>query len=461
MPDSSLQQFTEESGANSGIGSQVQTGNGINLGKALENSSLMTESLDDDEKNYAYATNCQSREDSEVHHRRQGPSASYPEAIHDSSSAGGPTENKQKDLDDSDAPIVLKPKKRLSSGAFRLVHVLSISVVIVLLSLDHTDDFWDWRPDTYLADLFYFVFQIASKVVDVLIMTSLTTVAIDLTKRFLVGSRLPFWLVMCAYRVDDLAFFFTSLFHGRLGGSPLGQKRLDRREMRTSIMLGFLVFLCNFLSLFLGPSAAVLIIPELDWFPLRKAFSNVRTPFYYALPPERTWPSIISKTQLERDGQLDKCNDFNSRYAFWCPTASFPELSSWIVNWASTGAEHDPVFHVPRTNMTRPLAIYHGLHRTAATTMSLPPLLTMARILSMRHSLGIISRQRKVRFTTTHRSTVYQPLVQTSCSMYSNLDVTRNPEAHVSFPTEELECFGDPQCEAVLTESRFMSSFEW
>ena len=88
------------------------------------------------------------------------------------------------------------------------------------------------------------------------------------------------------------------------------------------LLLGIFLLVTTIILTLVGPASAVLIVPELDFFPLSDALSNIQGPIFYNRSPNDTWPQLL-------DGPARGIEYYDSEaglVAYQYPTGGFSEL---------------------------------------------------------------------------------------------------------------------------------------
>ncbi|KAK4122054.1 hypothetical protein N657DRAFT_682519 [Parathielavia appendiculata] len=228
-------------------------------------------------------------------------------------SAGDPGERQQNPPLPEGKPVILGTDARLWTS---LVHVLPLATSVFLITINIRRLYWfDEEGIRWLhlsADSVRNVLQLAAKVYELLVIASLGALTVKVFKRQLIESHLPLGLLTGAYRVSDIPYVFGGFFWHAF------------RE--TSCLLALLLFGNTILSTLVGPSSAILLVPELDWYPLPGAFSNVHPVFFYNLPTNSTWPYVVNTNLSETSSEW---------ISFRAPNATehHPVLASMTVHY--------------------------------------------------------------------------------------------------------------------------------
>ncbi|KAK3994498.1 hypothetical protein QBC44DRAFT_357356, partial [Cladorrhinum sp. PSN332] len=339
-------------------------------------------------------------------------------------------------------PVLLGTWNRLWMS---LVHVFPLSLSIFLVFINLNRWFWfeeelprglrSWFLLVGGLDGFKNVLQLAAKIHELLVVASLAAITIKVCKRRLIESHIPLGHLTGAYRVGDVPYMFSpALWKGLLTIAPA---------------LGLLIFFNTLVATLVGPASAILMVPELDWFPLPGAFDGIQGPILFSTGPNETWP-----LQISGSGPASKnCDTELGIYAVWCPSGGFPELWNWAEQWPNSGLENGLVFQDSTGASRRNLVIGSSSYGTTtrSTTISLASVMTVGRLLNYIkiHSLGSISNTTSFKLITTSKSSViFQPVVQTKCQLLDrDAFIQANTSVSEWNDNRDLQCLGDEQCE--------------
>lgn len=193
------------------------------------------------------------------------------------------------------------------------------------------------------------------------------------------------------------------------------------------------------------------MVPELDWFDLPGAFDNLRAPSFYNMAPNTTWPRVIDSSKAGSEG----CDAESRLYAYRCPGGGFPDIWNWVKGWEISALRNNIKFSEPtgtvrrRIHLSSPVEFAEGGNATYTTTVSMPSMLTIGRLLNYRGysrvNFGSLSHEPKFKLQTSETSVICQPLVQTRCAAYDREKL--EPDNQLAFDYGGLVCFGDTDCE--------------
>lgn len=153
--------------------------------------------------------------------------------------------------------VLEKPWKQLLKTFW--IHLVPLLCCIFLIWLDRAQIFWfaDNRPTTFNA------LQLAAKLLELFILASISAMILHHARRHLIDDTgLPYGLLSAAYQATNIML----LFEPSLWASSLSHRK--------TLRLGFLMLIVALYSVLVGPSCAIMMIPNPDFYPHPRAFSN-------------------------------------------------------------------------------------------------------------------------------------------------------------------------------------------
>ena len=203
----------------------------------------------------------------------------------------------------------------VSCGAFAIHLVALIATgAVVCLSFANVYAF-DEGPmalgtDTLVKNVLHLL-QFAAKLHEIIIVGSLTTMVMYFLRRRLVDSHgIPLGLLTGAYQASTLsALFNKSIWAGGL-----------RREGLFTLLLVLSIIYANVV----GPSSAIAMIPNLDWWPVANPFSSQPLPAFSGVELTNFY-----SMGLRSPNQTDLYGCTTSNYSYMCPGGGFNELYMW------------------------------------------------------------------------------------------------------------------------------------
>ncbi|GKT65210.1 hypothetical protein ColTof3_12549 [Colletotrichum tofieldiae] len=359
--------------------------------------------------------------------------------------------------------------KRYFNGWLVHIPALGSTAVILWISMEK----WFWFPedgpcDGISADVIGNVLQFAAKIHELLIVASLSAIAIAMFRRRLVGRGVRLGFLTGGYRVGDIGYLLSS---------PFRHQGLDGTMPWEILLVTYLVF-ATIMSTVVGPASAVLLVPTLGWFPLKhdKAFSKLEMPVLYDTSFDEVWPTSFTDAMPWNKTGL-QCTTVEGLYYAGCPSGGYSEIWNWVQTFGSTNLKNNLTFNYPSTDLRRHLVF------TQADTLSeandKPMLLTTPSHFFMTvmglfqkyidgNSVGDVSGGARYELKakiadpdgTSVDDSIYQPFVQSKCRVYNKTEILETGET-MFYPTEYLNCFGDTECQRLKDKPPMVNSTWW
>ncbi|KAL0783121.1 hypothetical protein CaCOL14_001027 [Colletotrichum acutatum] len=322
-------------------------------------------------------------------------------------------------------PITRTKWSRLLNGW--IVHFPAILVTIAVLLIGSVRFYWypeigpvvgGYRLDT---DVISNILQLVAKLHELLIVASLSAVALAIYRRHLVTSGIRLGFLTGGYRVGDLTYLTSSAFR---------RQGLDTSKPWEMLLPAFLVF-ATIVSTIVGPASAVLLLPSLGWyeFDTSLAFSKIEPPLLYGVTRNKTW----FESPFGRSAECKGPAGVQRRY---CTASGFPEILSWVRDYAATDLTNNITFHATSSEIRRHLVFTQADEKSSVASTTLcttPPHFLMTNVglfqQFIRNSdVGVISREPRYRLTagggvnitspSGNGTGLYQPFVQSKCAIY-------------------------------------------
>ncbi|OHE97025.1 hypothetical protein CORC01_07634 [Colletotrichum orchidophilum] len=364
-------------------------------------------------------------------------------------------------------PIIRTEWSRYFNGWF--VHLPAILVTTAVLLIGSIKFYWypeigpivsGYRLDT---DIISNVLQFVAKLHELLIVASLSSIALAIYRRRLITSGVRLGFLTGGYRVGDLNYLRTAAFR---------RQGLNTSKPWEMLLPGFLVF-ATILSTIVGPASAVLLLPSLGWydFDTSSAFSKIEPPLLYWW----TRGSIWFKSPFSN---FKECEGAAGVYQDYCTAGGFPEISSWVRDYAATDLTNNLTFHSTSSEIRRHLVFTQANEKpnTASTTLATTPshfLMTSIGLFNQfieNSDVGGLSSEPRYRLTAGGGANVnspsgegpglYQPFVQSRCTIHDKGYLLNTPGS-VHFPSEFLNCFNDTECLQSQENPRQFNEKDW
>ncbi|ETS86730.1 hypothetical protein PFICI_00558 [Pestalotiopsis fici W106-1] len=260
------------------------------------------------------------------------------------------------------------------------------------------------RGELIKADIIANLIQLAAKLHEILIVLSLSAIALSIFRRRLVGGGVRLGFLTGGYRVGDLPYLWSAAFR---------HQGLDKSRPWELVH-------CN------------------------SAFENITLPLICYNESVEVWTVHLRdynngytyRTKLGTCDILD-----SSKY----PASGYSELMGWAENLGATDLANNLIFQSESTKIRRYLNITKKGDRMLSTT---PPHFLMNSIGLFQQfinttSVGAVSKEPRYQLTSKGDNQ-YQPFVQSICETHPYTN--SSPYLSFKYPVG-LECFGDADCE--------------
>jgi hypothetical protein len=237
---------------------------------------------------------------------------------------------------DNEAQSQGDPEKRktLTRSPFRqvfrfiVVHLPPLSISLILIWQNSHRHFWFDSGATVWVGNYEFdindiihVLQIAAKLYELLVLLSLSSIALDLYRVKLVGGGLPLGLLTSGYRVGDLSY----LIHSGL---------LTAIRSR-AVAFAIFIALASILSIFMGPASAIMLVPSSGWWQFQDtkhslSFEIRLEPWDLTAKKVDPWPSRLDADWLNDTDYLSTCDGQRLRGHPQCPSDGFDTIDNWL-----------------------------------------------------------------------------------------------------------------------------------
>lgn len=211
-----------------------------------------------------------------------------------------------------------------------LAHVLPVSVTIGVLQLSFCSVYWADPTAYYSFNEILNSLQYAAKALEILIVFSISRIVLHRTRYLMAKKTLPLGCMAVGYE-PTLLNLLRPEFWSSLRPRSRGGKSEWFEEILPSISL---LVVCVFLSLVAGPSSAVAILPNLDWWSV-EPFQNIRVSTWVLGQDDLPlWPTHLTK-ELITD---PRCYETGANQVYSCPSQAWQTIQYWTedVKWRRT-----------------------------------------------------------------------------------------------------------------------------
>ena len=343
--------------------------------------------------------------------------------------------------------------KRILPSKF-LIHFVALAATGAVLQLSFRHVYWfdsgNWAGKWYFLmlgqDEIMNALQFAAKLHEIFIVGSLTAIVMHIVRRRLLGRGIPFGLLTSGYQASSVEFLFS--------------KSMWASAFRTWSDFFFVVFLALVIiyASMVGPSSAIALIPNLDWWPVSNPFNGLPLTTYLTVNSSQLYPQRINPIA---ESLANQCQTFTMDPL--CPNGGFDDLLVWAMSYANEneGANMSMVEQMGGTRrqlISQNASIATQNHLAAddqgnvvaiATTLHQSIIMMMGLFWNYvkTHPMGQINDISRPLLGFSDSSPVRSPLVQVQCSWYDYGDVlnqTSTAAEGVFFPTRALNNFTTP-----------------
>ncbi|KAF3023687.1 hypothetical protein E8E14_013690 [Neopestalotiopsis sp. 37M] len=312
-----------------------------------------------------------------------------------------------------------------------LVHLLALATTVPVLWLNFSNKYWadetNWRKKWFLFNMnqqdSFNALQFAAKLHEIFVAASVSAMIMHIVRRKLVGrSGLPFGLVVGAYQIGSAEYFKSKSFVVPFFKSIF---RSQWNVVFVALIVGISIVYVNMI----GPASAALLIPALDWYPVKDPFNSLPLTTYF----------MPSNSNIITDHEL------------------YPR--SFKISdkpcWALSGMQYDPLIDVFLGKMKRPvvsriagdserepgIAVASTIHTQIARALDL-----FSQYVDL-NSVGNINNVQRPRYTISHETPIYSPLVQVQCSGVDQRSALESLHigSNLSFATNLMQNFSKEQ----------------
>ena len=310
-------------------------------------------------------------------------------------------------------------RKALLRSIIHIPAVLSSAILIILSARKVYFGDLDGFPN---QDGVFEVMQFAVKAHEILMTMSIAEVVLHRIRWDLLNTDgVPFGFLSAAYQLSDALYLISAEFWAS-AWSPRAHDRSFRR-----LSFSVLVVLGVVLSLLVGPSSGVLMIPKLKRWLLKDPYGPVTLRFFKSnSTQELLWPSTLPGYDC---------------VGWLCPSFGVADISRFVASLMFNGAAGEVPFTVGGDNFYRWLISnatnYDGWTAVASPMMAMGTVVgSYWNWISYQNLAPAASLQEpQLSLSYTDKGPILQPLVQVQCSAYTSN--TSRPQ-NINLPNDKL-----------------------
>lgn len=334
-----------------------------------------------------------------------------------------------------------------------LLHGASIAFTVAILVLC-------WR-NVYFADLTHpginsilNALQFVARLHELIVSASLVVMVLYHLRYELCASEgLPLVYLPAPFQLSMPQMIFKREFWSALTAKD---------ENRRKYWFGAGVLVATILTALIGPSSAILILPQLGWWPLKHPFSGTNGFTYLNGSYDDLWPSYIDQSIVPSNCFSES---IDLRALQNCPYASVTELSRWAADYLSQFAPPN-ITATSDANMLRYLTSSYLYNKTDGYSVSSTSMGHLSRglgtiwLYGQRHNLSFTKPGRPMLTLSSgnDKKPIMRPLVQVQCSM--PYDVSTKESIIINFPFDKLKKPGEATLGRNITQAINTTLFE-
>lgn len=211
-----------------------------------------------------------------------------------------------------------------------LVHIIPTISTISVVQLSIFKVYWfdsdpeseliPWKRVKVSLNELLNLLQFVAKIHEILLVGSLAAMVMHRVRVRLLGKHgLPFGMVVGGYNVGSAEYLLSAAF----------RSGFNRRFWPLSL----LIFAFTLLANTLGPASAIALVPNLDWWDMKKPFGGESLPLVFNITKDQWWPLEITKEHtILADEPQEACFSSLAFERNQCPASGFNELVSWTAS---------------------------------------------------------------------------------------------------------------------------------
>ena len=277
-------------------------------------------------------------------------------------------------------------------------------------------------------------FQFAAKFHEIFLTASLSAIVLHRVRFELAAAGgLPYGFITSGYQLSSLGYLFSRQYWAAATKS--------RGEIAPSwrLPLGYVIMAAMVLTALAGPSSAIAMIPELEWWKVNDPFNGTSGATFINASYADLWPSEVTYDLLPTDGNgfTINCN-ITTMTDGACPCAGFEYIDSWANGFL--GSFQSPNITINNGRITRYLsatAANQGESWSAASAVSLGTagMLGSLQDYAKLNNLELANLARPIYIPSmTADSPMMKPLVQVQCGNVTNADTVDT----IEYPHDQL-----------------------
>ncbi|KAJ0280126.1 hypothetical protein COL940_006378 [Colletotrichum noveboracense] len=221
-----------------------------------------------------------------------------------------------------------------------LIHFAAVAFTRAVVQFTFREFYWfdeDSRDSAWLShiarqDVTINVLQFVAKVHEILIVASVSAMVMHACRRMLVGDGIPFGFLTGAYQVSSAEWLFSKNYIWAAKKRHRDTSSRHYISTRKHVAMGLTALcICVYCNT-VGPSSAIVVIPELNWWEVKDSLHDSIGASYVKTPPEEFFAPARSHVVYPF-----RCTYGVSDVKTWCPQSGYNELQMWAETIAGGG----------------------------------------------------------------------------------------------------------------------------
>ncbi|KAF5488024.1 hypothetical protein CGCF413_v013056 [Colletotrichum fructicola] len=236
-----------------------------------------------------------------------------------------------------------KPRVLLARGIWDnswLIHFVAVAFTVAVVQFTFREcywfdeDSWDsvWISHVAKQDVATNFLQFFAKVHEILIVASVSSMVMHACRRMLVGDGIPFGFLTGAYQISSAEWLFSKNYVWAAKKRHTDTNSRHYISTRKHVFMGLAALCFCIYCNTVGPSSAIVIIPELNWWEVKSSIHDSVGASYVKAGLDRVFPSDLT----EVDPPF-YCTSTTSRDRTWCPQSGYNELEMWAETFLHGG----------------------------------------------------------------------------------------------------------------------------
>ncbi len=313
-----------------------------------------------------------------------------------------------------------------------LIHVVPTLITFGLFSLSLRSVYAFDLGSPYINSILK-AFQFAAKGHEILLTASLSAIVLHRIRYELAAADgVPYGFITSGYQLSSLGYLFSRQYWAA------ATKRSARIAPTWRLPLAYVILAAIGLTALAGPSSAIAMIPELEWWRVNDPFNGTSGATFVSASYASLWPSDVTIDLLtDGDGFYLECN-VTTTMDDACPCAGFGDIDTWSTGFL--GKFQSPNITTNDGRITRYLSATtanqsEGWSAASAVSLGTARMLGNLQDYAKLNNLWLAGLARPIYIPSmTTDAPIMKPLVQVQCGNVTNADKVST----IEYPHDQL-----------------------